>query len=182
MLYVFDPGPDGSIGETCSGFVDAKAAGKIKTLIVQGVLHTPLADAADIVLPGSAFVEKDATYTNMTGQVQAASRVIPPPGDAGEDWQILMKLGVVFGDAVSYTSAAAIREHIAADLAHVDGYGALPSVAFSRPMSARNWLQQSNPSERWKWDFMFQDLPPVKFGEDFGPLPRADVIPLRKVD
>ena len=31
-----------------------------------------------------------------------------------------------------------------------------------RPTSARNWLQASNPSERWKWDFMFQDLPPVK--------------------
>ena len=29
---------------------------------------------------------------------------------------------------------------------------------------------------------MFQDLPPVKFGEDFGPLPRADVIPLRLVE
>ena len=30
-------------------------------------------------------------------------------------------------------------------------------------MPARTWLQASNPSERWKWDFMFQDLPPVKF-------------------
>ncbi len=28
---------------------------------------------------------------------------------------------------------------------------------------------------------MFQDLPPVKFGEDFGPLARADVIPLKDV-
>ena len=27
----------------------------------------------------------------------------------------------------------------------------------------------------------FQDLPPIKFGEDFGPLPRADVIPLKEV-
>ena len=25
-------------------------------------------------------------------------------------------------------------------------------------MSAQHWLQASNPSERWKWDFMFQDL------------------------
>ena len=33
----------------------------------------------------------------------------------------------------------------------------------TRPVPARNWLQASNPSERWKWDFMFQDLPPVKF-------------------
>jgi hypothetical protein len=28
---------------------------------------------------------------------------------------------------------------------------------------------------------MFQDLPPVKFGEDFGPLPRAEIIPLKEI-
>jgi hypothetical protein len=54
-------------------------------------------------------------------------------------------------------------------------------MTFSRPVSARHWLQASNPSERWKWDFMFQDLPPIKFGDDFGPMPRADVIPLKEV-
>ena len=61
------------------------------------------------------------------------------------------------------------------------GYAALPTLTFARPVSARHWLHASNPSERWKWDFMFQDLPPIKFGEDFGPLPRADVIPLKEV-
>jgi hypothetical protein len=35
-------------------------------------------------------------------------------------------------------------------------------MVFTRPIPARSWLQASNPSERWKWDFMFQDLPPVK--------------------
>ncbi len=181
VLYVYDPGPDGSIGET-DWIVAARAAGTIKTLIVQTALKTPLADAADLLLAGSAFVEKDATYTNMTGHVQATSRVIPPPGDAGEDWQILAKLGVVFGTAVGYLSAAALREAMATALAHLPNYAGLRDIAFSRPVSARNWMQTSNPSERWKWDFMFQDLPPVKFGEDFGPLPRAEVIPLRKVE
>jgi len=57
----------------------------------------------------------------------------------------------------------------------------LSSVSFGKRMGARNWFQGSNPSERWKWDFMFQDLPPVKFGEDFGPIPRAEVIPLKEV-
>jgi NADH-quinone oxidoreductase subunit G len=181
VLYVFDPGPDGSIGDT-DWVIAARKSGKIHTLIVQAALKTPLAEAADILLAGSAFVEKDATYTNMTGHVQAASRIIPPPGDAGEDWQILMKLAPVFGATVSYASAMAVRDAIATSLAAIPGYAALKDVAFSRPVSARHWLQASNPSERWKWDFMFQDLPPIKFGEDFGPLPRAEVIPLRKVD
>ncbi len=180
VLYVIDGGPNGSIGDT-DWIIAARQAGKIKTLIVQGVLRTALADAADILLPGLAFVEKDVTYTNMTGHVQAASRVITPPGEAGEDWQILMKLGIVFGTPVSYASAAAVREAISRELATVPGYAALPSIAFSRAVPARDWLQASNPSERWKWDFMFQDLPPVKFGEDFGPLPRAEVIPLKEV-
>ncbi len=180
VLYVYDPGPDGSIGET-DWIVAARQAGTIQTLVVQGVLRSALTEAADIVLPGSAFVEKDATYTNMTGHVQAASRVIPPPGDAVEDWQILSKLGIVFGAAVTYASTAAVREAIARELAAIPGYADLPTTTFSRPVSARHWLQASNPSERWKWDFMFQDLPPVKFGEDFGPLPRADVIPLKEV-
>ncbi len=180
VLYVIDGGPDGSIGET-DWVLAARKSGKIATLIVQGVLHTPLLDAADIALAGCAFVEKDATYTNMTGHVQPSSRAITPPGDAGEDWQILMKLGVVFGTTVSYASGAAVREAIARELSATPGYAALPSMTFARPVSARHWLQASNPSERWKWDFMFQDLPPIKFGDDFGPLPRADVIPLREV-
>ncbi|MGH7395052.1 MAG: 2Fe-2S iron-sulfur cluster-binding protein, partial [Candidatus Methylomirabilales bacterium] len=53
VLYVFDPGPDGSIGET-DWIIAARTAGKIGTLIVQAVLKTPLSDAADIVLPGSS--------------------------------------------------------------------------------------------------------------------------------
>ena len=88
----------------------------------------------------------------------------------------------MFGTTLSYASATAIRDSIATMLIDVPGYAALKDVAFARPVSARHWLQASNPSERWKWDFMFQDLPPVKFGEDFGPIPRAEVIPLRKVD
>jgi len=180
VLYVIDSGPDGSIGDT-EWILAARSTGKIGTLIVQGVLKTPLSDAADIVLPGCAFVEKDATYTNMTGHVQAASRVITPPGDAAEDWQILSKVARAFGATVAESSAAEIRQSIATALAAVPGYAGLADATFSRPVSGRTYIQTSNPMERGKWDSMFQDLPPVKFGEDFGPLPRADVIPLREV-
>jgi hypothetical protein len=29
-------------------------------------------------------------------------------------------------------------------------------------MPLQHWLQASNPMERWKWNLMFQDVPPVK--------------------
>jgi len=180
VLYVFDPGPDGSMGDS-AWIIAARQAGRIETLVVQGVVHSALVEAADIALPGAAFVEKDATYTNMTGHVQAASRVITPPGDAVEDWQILSKVAVAMGVPVAYHSAQAIREMVAQELGSNPAYAALAGVGFSRPVPAQNWLQASNPSERWKWDFMFQDLPPVKFGEEYGPLPRAEVIPLKEV-
>jgi len=60
-------------------------------------------------------------------------------------------------------------------------YAELRSLTFARPINARHWLQGSNPSERWKWDFMFQDVPPVKF--DWMPMPgsQGGIIPLRPV-
>src|SRR5687767_4065437 len=161
-LYVFDPGPDGSIGDV-SWVVDAKRNGKLPLLIVHGVLLTALAKAADIVLPGTAWVEKDAAYVNIDGRLQGASRAITAPGDAQEDWQVFVNVSNALGSPLSYTSSAAVRADLAAALSGVERYAALTNLAFYRPVPARTWLQASNPSERWKWDFMFQDLPPVKF-------------------
>jgi hypothetical protein len=47
----------------------------------------------------------------------------------------------------------------------------LPGLAFAKPMSASTWLEASNPSERWKWEFLYQDLPPVKGSVDLSSLP-----------
>jgi NADH-quinone oxidoreductase subunit G len=161
-LYVFDPGPDGSIGDV-SWVVEARRAGRLQTLVVQGVLMTDLAAAADVVLPGASWVEKDASYVNGQGRLQGAARVIAPPGEAQEDWQIFVNVGLALGAAMTYASGAEIRSEIAAAMSADPRYSALPGLAFARPVAARTWLQASNPSERWKWDFMFQDLPPVKF-------------------
>ena len=169
-LYVFDPGPDGSIGDV-SWVIAARKSGRLPLLVVQGVLMTELARAADIVLPGTAWVEKDAAYVNVEGRLQAAARAIVAPGEAQEDWQVFVNVGLALGVPMSHTSSATVRAELAAALsANVpadsplrERYAGLAGLAFARPVSARTWLQASNPSERWKWDFMFQDLPPVKF-------------------
>src|SRR4029079_5373810 len=42
--------------------------------------------------------------------------------------------------------------------------------------------QASNPCERWKWDVMFQDLPPVKFEGRPAATSIPGAIPLQRVD
>jgi NADH-quinone oxidoreductase subunit G len=181
VLYVLDPGPDGSIGDV-SWIVAARQSGKLSTLIYQGVTFTPLAQAADIVLPGACWVEKEASYTNMQGKLQVVSRVMPPPGEAQEDWQILSKLAAKLGADYAFASAAALRKDIAAALPGEPALAGIDGVTFSKPVAARHWLQASNPSERWKWDFMFQDLPPVKFADTIARKPARDIIPVTKID
>jgi NADH-quinone oxidoreductase subunit G len=181
-LYVFDPGPEGSLGDT-KWIVDARASGKLGLLIVQGVLLTELARAADFVLPGASYVEKEASYTNERGRLQSTARAIPAPGDAMEDWEIVVNVGLALGVKFEYTAAAHVRGDIAARFPRVPALEGLTMLAFSRPMEARHWLQASNPSERWKWDFMYQDLPPVKGAVDPSALPLPpNAIPLRPVE
>jgi NADH-quinone oxidoreductase subunit G len=169
-LYVFDPGPDGSIGDT-SWIVAARASGKLPLLIVHGVLLNDLARAADFVLPGASYVEKEASYTNGQGRLQGASRALAPPGDAMEDWQVLVNLAVALGVPFDFTDAAQVRGEIAHRMPGVPGLEGITTSAFGRPAAASHWLQNSNPSERWKWDVMFQDLPPVKGSVDPSSLP-----------
>jgi NADH-quinone oxidoreductase subunit G len=179
-LYVFDPGPDGSLGDV-QWVIDARTSGTLPLLIVQGVLLTRLTQAADFVLPGASYVEKEASYTNDQGRLQGAARVIPTPGEAMEDWQILVNLIAALGVGLDYKTAAEVRSAIAAAFSP-QGLAGVGSLRFSQPMEAHHWLQASNPSERWKWDFMFQDLPPIKGDLDLTALPMPPgSIPLKEV-
>jgi anaerobic selenocysteine-containing dehydrogenase len=180
-LYVFDPGPEGSLGDT-KWIVEARAGGRLGLLIVQGVLLTDLARAADFVLPGASYVEKEASYTNERGRLQATARATPAPGEAMEDWEIVVNVGLALGVKFEYTAGAHVRGDIAARFPNVPALDGLTMLAFSRPMEARHWLQASNPSERWKWDFMYQDLPPVKGAVDPSALPLPpNAIPLKQI-
>ncbi len=161
-LYVLDPGPEGSIGET-GWIVDAKRRGVLPLLVVHGALMTALAEAADFVLPGATSFEQEACYTNEADLVQGAARVLPPPGEAMENWQTLVNVSVSIGMPLSYTSAAQVRADIAAAMARNPAYAGIAAQPFARAVAVRHWLQASNPSEREKWDAFFKDLPPVKF-------------------
>ena len=179
-LYVLDPGPAGSLGDV-AWIAAARQSGKLSLLIYQGVLSTELARAADIVLPGSAWVEKDATFTNDQGRVQASAKVFAAPGDALDDREIFFRVARAIGQPLPYASANDVRAAIASTLASHPGYAKLAAIDFARPMTAKHWLQASNPSERWKWDFMFQEVNTQKWDGLTAALPQLNIIPLTPV-
>ncbi|MGE3277910.1 MAG: molybdopterin-dependent oxidoreductase [Vicinamibacterales bacterium] len=170
VLYVLDPGPAGSLGDV-AWLIEARRAGRIEAIVYEGVLQNELAAAADVVLPGAAWLEKDGCFTNDQGMLQTASKAIPAPGEAVEDWQILTSVAAALGLEVAYTSAEAVRAELG-----------LGDQSVNRPVSAEHWLQSSNPMERLKWHGMFEDLPPVKgHNVQMEHAPQPAVIPLRLV-
>lgn len=67
------------------------------------------AHAADIILPGAAYTEKNGTYVNLEGRVQRSSKAIFAPGDAREDWSILRALSEVMGKTLPFDSFEELR-------------------------------------------------------------------------
>ena len=53
------------------------------------------ASVADLILPGVAYTEKNATYVNTEGRAQQTRLAVSPPGQAKEDWKIIRALSQV---------------------------------------------------------------------------------------
>ena len=65
----------------------------IDTLIVQDIFMTETAQLAHIVLPASAWLEKDGTFTNTERRVQMLTPVLQAPGECKPDSEIVCELG-----------------------------------------------------------------------------------------
>ena len=91
------------------------------------------AHAADIILPGASFAEKDGTYVNTEGRVQFAEKAVFAPGDAREDWTILRALADALGVNVGFDSFAELQAAMIAEVPALGeeglaNYGALPKA------------------------------------------------------
>ena len=74
-----------------------EALAKLDHLVVQDIFLTETAFYADVILPASAWPEKDGTVTNTNRQVQRGRRAFAPPGDARQDWWIIQELAQRLG-------------------------------------------------------------------------------------
>ena len=152
------------------GGKNAKAmlAGGVETLLLLGVDEVELpkggtviyigthgdrgAHRADIILPGAAYTEKDATWVNTEGRIQYGRRATFPKGDAKEDWTILRALSAVMGKTLPYDTLEALRAKMIAehptfghvdyapgaatsfDLGELGGAGAISAAPFVSPI------------------------------------------------
>jgi NADH-quinone oxidoreductase subunit G len=83
-------------------------------VIYQGHHGDAGARRADVVLPGAAYTEKDATWVNTEGRVQRSEHAVFPPGDAREDWKILRALSEILGRTLPVATLADVRRRMEA--------------------------------------------------------------------
>ncbi|HOV51666.1 MAG TPA: formate dehydrogenase subunit alpha [Methanothrix sp.] len=126
-------------GLTATEMVDAAARGKIRAmyivgedpansdpsssytrdalegldfLVVQDIFMTATAQMADLVLPASAWAEKEGSYTSTERRVQWSCKAIEPPGEARSDLEIVCALANSLGLQFNYPDAASVLSEI----------------------------------------------------------------------
>ncbi|MBI5164571.1 MAG: NADH-quinone oxidoreductase subunit G [Magnetospirillum sp.] len=122
----------GAGGRNAAAIVDGAAKGDIAAVFLLGADEVDMkgfgnafvvylgshgdagAHRADVVLPGSAYTEKNATYVNTEGRVQRTRLAVFPPGEAREDWKVIRALSDVLGKPLGYDTPKQVRERLAA--------------------------------------------------------------------
>jgi formate dehydrogenase major subunit len=80
-----------------------EALAKLEHLVVQDLFLTETAKYADVVLPASAWPEKDGTVSNTNRQVQMGRAAVSPPGEARQDLAIIQAMARGLGLDWHYT-------------------------------------------------------------------------------
>lgn len=85
------------------------------TLIGQGAFWTDALREADVVFPGTTALETAGSFVNAEGRIQAWNAVLPPPGAARPDAEIIAGLARALGlGGFEGSDASIIRKELAA--------------------------------------------------------------------
>jgi formate dehydrogenase major subunit len=85
-----------------------QALAKLEHLVVQDIFLTETAMFADVVLPATAWPEKDGTVSNTNRQVQMGRKALDAPGEARPDWWITQEIARRMGLKWSYGGPAEV--------------------------------------------------------------------------
>ena len=85
---------------------------KDKFIVYQGSHGDRGAEMADIVLPGSAYTEKNGLFVNLEGKLQNAYKASYPPGEARVDWVIFKNLAKMMNKEIGFKDSKHLKELI----------------------------------------------------------------------
>ena len=100
-------------------------------VVYQGSHGDAAAARADVILPASAYTEKDATYVNLEGRVQRTAQATFPPNEAKEDWRIVRAFAEHLGVNLEYNNLGQLRQAINAKHPHLSEYDNLYNYEYS---------------------------------------------------
>ncbi|CAG9540764.1 unnamed protein product [Cercopithifilaria johnstoni] len=85
---------------------------------------------ANLILPGAAYTEKDATYVNTEGRAQRAYAAITTPADARIDWKIIRAVSEVARKPLPYDDLDQMRSRMAEIAPHLVRCGSVEECSF----------------------------------------------------
>jgi formate dehydrogenase major subunit len=96
------------------------ALAHLEHLVVQDIFLTETASYADVILPASAWPEKDGTVTNTNRQVQMGRQALPLPGETRQDLWIIQDLAQRMGCKWNYQHVSEVFTEMASLMPALD--------------------------------------------------------------
>jgi formate dehydrogenase major subunit len=96
------------------------ALAHLEHLVVQDLFLTETAVYADVILPASAWPEKDGTVTNTNRQVQIGRAALPLPGDVRQDLWLIQEIARRMGQNWSYKHVSEVYTEMASMMPSLD--------------------------------------------------------------
>ncbi len=98
-----------------------EALAALDHLVVQDIFLTETAYLADVILPASAFAEKDGSFTNTDRLVQMGRQAITPPGQARQDLWLIQAIAQRMGLAWNYSHVSQVFDEMRRAMPNIAG-------------------------------------------------------------
>ncbi len=145
------------------------ALAKLDHLVVQDLFLTETAFYADVILPASAWPEKDGTVTNTNRQIQLGRQALTMPGQTRQDWWLIQEIARRLGLDWQYTHPS----DVFAEMSQV--MPSLRNITWERLESESSVTYPCDAPDRPGHEIVFQQGFPTTSGR--GKLVPANLVP-----
>jgi len=98
-----------------------EALESLEFVVCQEIFENETTKYADVVLPASAFLEKEGTFINAERRFQVVEAAIDPPGEARTDFEIIATVSRALGHEMGWASPWEALDEIARLTPHYAG-------------------------------------------------------------